>query len=173
MKFSANYLKEVLDLSNLVSLKLEIESDVKLRKEGNPFLENKVCRNTIYELRLNTNYESEVSSRRKEEGKESKFEIGRSWHKPLYTGRHGALVVRATDTSEDPKTYLSCIINSSIGNGYFVDGNIATKEQIELIKKFEIRSNRSNSKNQELEVPVIFRIFDLKNIVSVSIRENV
>ena len=144
------------------------EVEQKQLKTGNPLKNDKITKQVSYNMLLNANYTNMVNNRLKKEGKEANFQAKENWFEKVNDGFNGSIVAKKSDKSE---LYLFFACNFAKTEKYFVNGNEATTEQVETIKKFKPADNKAT--NQGLENDVIVRTVKLSNIKQIKCGANV
>lgn len=134
----------------------------KMLKRGNPLRESKIEKRVSYKLSLNCVYQNAVNNQREREGLEKDFVASSNWHEPVFDGVNGSIVRHKTND----KRYLKGIVKSADVLDYFVDGERATPEQIEIIKQF--RQVSAPPQNQGVEESIIVRTIAIENIEEVA-----
>lgn len=133
----------------------------KMFKTGNPLKNCEVTKLVTYNVSLNCNYQNSVNNALGREGKEQNFVSKENWHKTVYDSFNGSIVAKKSDES---CTYLKMIVNSATTHQYFVNGILATDEQIETIKQFK---QKSSAANQNLDNEIVVRTIKIQNILKV------
>lgn len=131
----------------------------KMLKRGNPLRESKIEKRVNYQFSLNCVYQNVVNKQREREGLEKDFVASSNWHEKVYDGVNGAIL---RHKEHHDKKYLSGIVKNAEVVDYFVDGERATTEQVEIIKQF--RQVSKAPQNQGIDDAVIFRAISLENI---------
>jgi len=135
------------------------EVEEKQLKRGNPLASAKVTKVVSYNMLLNANYTNMVNNRRAKEGKETDFEAKENWFAKVNDGFNGSIVCNKKDTTA---LYLFFACNNAKTLKYFVNGNEATADEIETIKKF--KPTTAKATNQGLENDVVVRTVKLNGI---------
>lgn len=130
-------------------------------KTGNPLKDAEITKQVSYIASLNANYQNVVNNALVREGKEANFVSKENWFTPEFDSFNGSIVAKKSDTN---CKYLKMIVKTAVTHNYFVNGIVATKEQIETIKKFR---QKSSSSNQNLDSEVIVRTIKAENIVKI------
>ena len=133
----------------------------KMLKRGNPLKDAEVTKLVTYRVSLNCNYQNCVNNALVREGKEANFVSKENWHKTVYDSFNGSIVAKKSD---ETCTYLKMIVNSATTHQYFVNGVLATPEQIETIKAFK---QKSSAAHQSLDNEIIVRTIKTENIIEV------
>jgi hypothetical protein len=134
----------------------------KMLKRGNPLKDAEITKQVSYIALLNANYQNVVNNALVREGKEAEFVSKENWFTPEYDSFNGSIVAKKSDTN---CKYLKMIVKSAITHNFFINGVVATKEQIEIIKQF--RQKSSPASNQNLDNEVIVRTIKTENIVRI------
>lgn len=131
----------------------------KMYKRGNPLAGKTVQKRVNYQLALNCVYQNAVNKQREREGLEKDFVTSSNWHEKVFDGVNGAILRHKQDHE---KRYLSGIVKNAEVVDYFVEGERATPEQVEIIKQF--RQVSKAPQNQGIDDAIIFRTISLENI---------
>jgi hypothetical protein len=143
-------------------------TEEKLNKKGNSLKDNKVTKLSETTLILNENYQEAVNEQLTKENKEANFESSTSWHKPLYEA-NGYL---SCNKKDETKIYIKGIVEGDTKFiNYFVDGELATEEQLKTIKEFKPKTTYSNNQGTEKQIQV--RLYDLNSIVEVALNSEI
>jgi hypothetical protein len=163
MKFTSEKEKQIFTIINdggratFATIVAKVEQ--KMYKRGNPLAAYKIEKRVNYQLSLNCVYQNAVNKQREREGLEKDFVASSNWHEKVYDGVNGAIL---RHKEHHDKKYLSGIVKNAEVVDYFVDGERATPEQVEIIKQF--RQVSKAPQNQGIEQAVIFRAISLENI---------
>lgn len=143
MDITQEKLRDLLIDSEPQNIDLVTVTDAGLRKTGNPLKTNKVEKKTVGRFMFGTSYIEQVNEALKNEGIDKKYES-----KPLPWGQW----VEGGENKvieNKSKLYLRYYPTDSIAEvNYMVDGQPATKEQLEIIKNFLPNKKSSTSSTQ-------------------------
>lgn len=139
----------------------------KLLKTNNPLRDCLVEKEVNYNVQLNCNYQNVVNNRREKEGKDTDFVAKQNWFSKYFDGNNGSIVKH----NKADKFYLMFICNNSKVVNYYINGEVATLEQVEIIKNF--KSKPSTPTNQGLDSSVIVRTISLDNILEIKANNEV
>jgi hypothetical protein len=131
----------------------------KLLKTNNSLKNSLIEKEMVYNVQLNCNYQNSVNNRREKEGQERDFISKENWFEKQFDGFNGSIVKH----KKVDKFYLMFICKDTKLVNYYVDGNIATVEQMDIIKNF--KPKQSKPLNQGIEDNVIVRTISLDNII--------
>lgn len=136
----------------------------KMTKTGNPLAGRLITKEVKYHSLFNTNYTKVVNAQRKRERCYPTFRAQENWHEKVIDKDNGSLVRHKTKND----LYLSVIVKKAEVIQYFVDGQIATPEEMAIIKEFRQVSKAPQNQGYDfdypLQKPVIFRVISLDNI---------
>tara|TARA_B110000503_G_C7054591_1_gene373856 strand:+ start:368 stop:883 length:516 start_codon:yes stop_codon:yes gene_type:complete len=130
-----------------------------MAKTGNPLRAETITKDVVYNVMLNANYGKMVNKRLEAEGKDANFVPKQNWHEKMYDGINGSIVGKRSDMECQ---YLMVIVDKATTEAYYVNGRLATNEEVTIIKNFKPKS--SGSEGQGLEKEVIVRTIALDNI---------
>ena len=139
-------------------------ADVRMNKKGNTLADHNVVKLVNTEFNFGIIYENAVANRAsKEQGEKVSFiaEKAKGYEWEIYP-----YLLRAVKTDELQVRFY-CKQGAKTKTAYFVDGHIATAEEIAIIKQFEVVSNWSAKQAEAgcTENQVKPRNVRLKNIV--------
>ena len=146
-------------------------SMIKTNKETNEInplwhVKDLVTKKTKYQILLNSIYTNRVNNQREKEGKETDFVAKENWHVKVFDGINGSLVKNRKDLTDSPELYL---LFSQGGKAetfeYYIDGKIASIDEVNTIKKFTpIRT----ATNQGLNEIIVVNTVKLSNIIELN-----
>lgn len=142
-----------------------------MNKKGNPLVNSEVTKEQVARVKPRTSYVEEVNAKRLAEGKSSNFEPTDTWHDNIFTGINGNILTSRKTSEANKKIYVSGVIEEFSNLKYYIDGVPADEEQVKIIKTYLPGSKSYVSKTQDLEEEVIYRTFDIENILEVIINE--
>jgi hypothetical protein len=132
--------KKVLILKDLINdggaakfARVEANVEQKQLKRGNPLKDATITKDVTYNVKLNCSYSNMVNSRLKKEDKDPNFVAKQNWHQKVYDGVNGSIVEKRSDTS---CKYLMMILDKSTTEAYYVDGRLASPNEVEVIKAY-------------------------------------
>jgi hypothetical protein len=136
-----------------------------MRKTGNPFANVARKRVTVNGM-VNFHYDDGVIRRLAKEGKSpADFAQGTSWHTPVLRA-DGSLTPLATNKSDPTKFYLRFMHLANVVEAAYFDTRDNSPINTDKIKPF--LSEKSSYENQGLEKPLIFLIYGLTTIESIT-----
>ena len=114
-------------------ISMETETEVKMRKTGNPWLGTvKVTkRNGL----VNVNHEDRVNRRMKEAGLDPSYTAGETWYVHETTA-DGKVIPLCQSKKDANAKYLQFFPHRSRGTKYFLNGRELTAEEVEQMKTF-------------------------------------
>lgn len=148
--------------------RVEATVEEKQLKRGNPLRTAKITKDVVYNVMLNANYTNVVNNQREREGKDPNFEAKPNWHEKVYDGENGSIVKKRKN--DDGTRYLMFVCNSAKTEAYFVNGVLATADEVATIKQFKPKTSYPN---QGIDKEVIVRTVKVHNINLVKCGETV
>ena len=179
MRVTQQQLVDILDNSDASSIIVVYEKPVKMNKTGNPFyvkegrasvLQNDVTKRVVDSFGFGMNYVNMVNRRIRANGGEGNYQAKKvEWAEDVILHK----VVRHKVTGQ-----LYLIVFPTEGDmeiervtEYYVDGEPATDEQMEIISKFEVKSSGIVKKQAEAGLTeydqVPYNTIKFDNIISV------
>jgi superfamily II DNA/RNA helicase len=138
----------------------------KMLKRGNPLASAEITKKVTYQMLLNANYQNMVNKQRERENKEANFVSQENWFKKLNDGFNGSIVAKKSDEN---CLYLFFACNNAETHTYYVNGNLATNEETEIIKQFKQKNQKAV--NQGLDNDVVVRTIKMKGIQTIKCGE--
>ena len=162
----ATILEAINDGGQATFATIQALTDLKMNKKNNP-LYGQVTKLKSYNVQLNCIYENAVINQLKREGKEeSEYKKGDSWHKKVYDTKNGSIVCNKIEEKAHER-YLMAIVANASTDAIYVNGIEATKEQMEIIKMFEVKPYPP--KNQGTDKPIIINTIKIDNIKKLNV----
>ncbi len=164
VKINVSQLFEVLnEIKGAKFATIVTETEPKMKKTGNPFLNSNIIKKSEVNITLNFIYENSVNNQRKKEGNTEEFHAKpRQW---------GSRIPKTSFVIHKGSIYVEAKINAKPKEvRYFSNGKLMNEAQVELLKPFLPTSNSSS--RQEVEKEVIVRDFKLENIVELKLNGN-
>lgn len=154
---------------------LHTETKVEMNKKENPLYGLNVTRRTRGEYDFNKSYEASVNEALLAEGKSGEFKAKSLPWGHWYEGAENK-IIEHTNAAGDTNYYLRYYMNNDyeVEGEFFVDGNPATAEQIELIEKFSKKKSGGSKLQQEAgvtqEKEVRPLLVNLNNVIEIEFR---
>jgi hypothetical protein len=135
-----------------------------------------IRKRTTYNPLLNVNYERLVNSGLVKEGKTPDFQSVPNWMTKIHDTDNGNICTHKADavvdekgnfirfTTDNPRLYIMCYLkgaNKSKTTDYYINGVLATPEQVETIKKFIPKPKEAEQGG--LEEKVVVRTITIYN----------
>ena len=131
----------------------------KMLKRGNPLASAEITKKVTYNMLLNANYQNMVNKQRERENKEANFVSKPNWFEKVNDGFNGSIVAKKSDTT---CLYLFFACNNAETHTYYVNGHVATQQEIEIIKQH--KQTQAKAVNQGLENDIIVRTIKIEGI---------
>lgn len=163
MKIDLNTAASILlDLKGAEFFGLEINTDPRMKKTDNPFIQDGIRKISRMNVQI-TDYEASVNKQREREGKEEDFVAGESYHEPIMINGKLTAFARKTDGSKYYLRYrpLNCLETKFV-NRY----NAEVPEA--LLRNWLPKKTVSQKQNLDKEIP--FRLTELANIRKLIVR---
>jgi len=190
MKLDLNIAKQLIEDGGRYQGALIItETEPKLKKTGNPFLGKSVIKRSAKRVGVNGNYANMVNNARKREIEvlneqrkvdglapisATEFVPKTSWHTPVLDGFNGSIVCNKKEVDkpvDERKLYLKHVVTGDTQTRYFIDGVLATDDEVDTIKEFS--PSHGNSKSQGLENEIIINAVAFESIKEIRANGNV
>lgn len=140
----------------------------KMLKRGNPLAWAEVTKKVTYQMLLNANYQNMVNKQRERENKEANFVSKENWFKKVNDGFNGSIVAKKSD---ETCQYLFFACNNAKTEMYFINGRVATNEEVEIIRNFKQKSAKAT--NQGLDTDIVVRTIKIEGIEQIKCGENI